>query len=51
MFEVLSKGDNAAFVTGLIMNVDGGMLCHAPYMSDILSLYGEGQAFGSSEAS
>jgi NAD(P)-dependent dehydrogenase (short-subunit alcohol dehydrogenase family) len=38
--------DDGAFVTGVIMNIDGGMLCHAPYMSDILALYGEGQAFG-----
>ncbi|MGY1495921.1 SDR family NAD(P)-dependent oxidoreductase [Streptomyces sp. QTS52] len=43
--------DEAAFVTGTNIDVDGGMLCHAPYMSDVLALYGEGQAFGSHESS
>ena len=27
--------------------LESGMLCHAPYMSDILQMYGAGQAFGS----
>jgi NAD(P)-dependent dehydrogenase (short-subunit alcohol dehydrogenase family) len=39
--------DDAAFVTGAILDVDGGMLCHMPYMSDILQQFGSGQAFGS----
>ena len=39
--------DDAAFVTGAELDVDGGMLCHSPYMSDILQMYGAGQAFGS----
>lgn len=38
--------DDAAFVTGAVIDVDGGMLCHQPYMSDILELFGAGQAFG-----
>jgi NAD(P)-dependent dehydrogenase (short-subunit alcohol dehydrogenase family) len=38
--------DDAAFITGTTINVDGGMLCHAPYMSDFLEAYGAGQAFG-----
>lgn len=38
--------DDAAFITGTAINVDGGMLCHAPYMSDFLEAYGAGQAFG-----
>jgi NAD(P)-dependent dehydrogenase (short-subunit alcohol dehydrogenase family) len=41
--------DDAAFVTGAILDVDGGMLCHMPYMSDILQLFGSGQAFGAAE--
>jgi enoyl-[acyl-carrier-protein] reductase (NADH) len=39
--------DDAEFVTGAILNVDGGITCHAPYMSDVLRVFGEGQAFGS----
>ncbi len=39
--------DDAAFVTGAELDIDGGMLCHSPYMSDILQMYGAGQAFGS----
>jgi NAD(P)-dependent dehydrogenase (short-subunit alcohol dehydrogenase family) len=39
--------DDAAFITGTSLDVDGGMLCHAPYMSDFLEAYGAGQAFGS----
>ena len=38
--------DDAAFITGTSIDVDGGMLCHMPYMSDVLQLYGTGQAFG-----
>ena len=38
--------DDAAFVTGAELDVDGGMLCHAPYMTDVLQVYGAGQAFG-----
>ena len=38
--------DDAAFITGTSIDVDGGMLCHMPYMSDVLQLYGAGQAFG-----
>ena len=37
-----------AFITGAELDVDGGMLCHSPYMTDILQVYGAGQAFGSS---
>jgi NAD(P)-dependent dehydrogenase (short-subunit alcohol dehydrogenase family) len=37
--------DEAAFVTGTILDVDGGMLCHMPYMTDVLAEYG-GMAFG-----
>jgi NAD(P)-dependent dehydrogenase (short-subunit alcohol dehydrogenase family) len=40
--------DDAAFVTGAILDVDGGMLCHMPYMTDVLAEYGAGQAFGTS---
>src|SRR3954471_6485094 len=39
--------DEAAFVTGATLDVDGGMLCHMPYMTDVLAAYGEGMAFGS----
>jgi NAD(P)-dependent dehydrogenase (short-subunit alcohol dehydrogenase family) len=39
--------DDAAFVNGTILAVDGGMLSHMPYMSDVLALFGSGQAFGS----
>lgn len=39
--------DDAAFITGALLDVDGGMTCHAPYMSDFLEMYGAGQAFGS----
>jgi NAD(P)-dependent dehydrogenase (short-subunit alcohol dehydrogenase family) len=42
--------DDAAFVTGAIIDVDGGMLCHMPYMSDVLELFGAGQAFGTTES-
>src|SRR3954471_7611965 len=39
--------DDAAYVNGTVIAVDGGMLSHMPYMSDVLALYGEGQqAFG-----
>jgi NAD(P)-dependent dehydrogenase (short-subunit alcohol dehydrogenase family) len=38
--------DEAAFVTGAILDVDGGMLCHMPYMTDVLAAYGAGMAFG-----
>ncbi|HLY34683.1 MAG TPA: SDR family oxidoreductase [Jatrophihabitantaceae bacterium] len=38
--------DEAAFVTGAILDVDGGMLCHMPYMTDVLEAYGTGMAFG-----
>jgi NAD(P)-dependent dehydrogenase (short-subunit alcohol dehydrogenase family) len=38
--------DDAAFVTGAILDVDGGMLCHMPYMTDVLAEYGGGMAFG-----
>ncbi len=42
--------DDAAFVTGAIIDVDGGMLCHMPYMSDVMRLFGSGQAFGSTDS-
>src|SRR3954464_10763720 len=38
--------DDAAFVTGAILDVDGGMLCHMPYMTDVLAEFGPGQPFG-----
>jgi NAD(P)-dependent dehydrogenase (short-subunit alcohol dehydrogenase family) len=38
--------DDAAFVTGAILDVDGGMLCHMPYMTDVLAEYGNQMAFG-----
>jgi NAD(P)-dependent dehydrogenase (short-subunit alcohol dehydrogenase family) len=41
--------DDAEFVTGAILNVDGGITCHAPYVSDVLRVFGEGQAFGADE--
>jgi NAD(P)-dependent dehydrogenase (short-subunit alcohol dehydrogenase family) len=41
--------DEAAFVTGAILDVDGGMLCHMPYMTDVLAAYGAGMAFGEPE--
>ncbi|HSS11380.1 MAG TPA: SDR family oxidoreductase [Acidimicrobiales bacterium] len=41
--------DDAEFVTGAIINVDGGITCHAPYVSDVLRVFGEGQAFGAAE--
>ena len=44
---VFLLSDDAAFITGGEVDVDGGMLCHSPYMSDILQAYGGGQAFGS----
>ena len=43
--------DDAKFMTGAILDVDGGMLCHSPYMSDVLELYGAGQAFGATSTS
>ena len=43
--------DDAAFVTGAILDVDGGMLSHMPYMTDVLAEYGAGMAFGSTEES
>jgi NAD(P)-dependent dehydrogenase (short-subunit alcohol dehydrogenase family) len=42
--------DDAAFVTGAILDVDGGMLCHMPYMTDVLAEYGAGMAFGEAGA-
>ena len=42
--------DDAAFVTGAELDVDGGMLCHAPYMTDVLQAYGAGQSFGATGA-
>jgi NAD(P)-dependent dehydrogenase (short-subunit alcohol dehydrogenase family) len=42
--------DDAEFVTGAIFNIDGGITCHAPYMSDILRVFGEGQAFGATDS-
>ena len=42
--------DDAAFVTGAILDVDGGMLCHMPYMTDVLAEYGAGMAFGETPA-
>jgi NAD(P)-dependent dehydrogenase (short-subunit alcohol dehydrogenase family) len=42
--------DDAAYINGTVIAVDGGMLSHMPYMSDVLALYGEGQqAFGSQD--
>jgi NAD(P)-dependent dehydrogenase (short-subunit alcohol dehydrogenase family) len=41
--------DDAEFVTGAIINVDGGITCHAPYMSDVLRIFGEGQAIGAED--
>jgi NAD(P)-dependent dehydrogenase (short-subunit alcohol dehydrogenase family) len=38
--------DDAEFVTGAVIDVDGGITCHAPYMSDVLRVMGAGQAFG-----
>ena len=38
--------DDAAFINGTSIDVDGGMLCHMPYMSDVLQMFGSGQAFG-----
>ena len=43
---VFLLSDDAAFITGAELDVDGGMLCHSPYMTDILQAYGGGQAFG-----
>ncbi len=43
---VFLLSDDAAFITGAELDVDGGMLCHAPYMTDVLQAYGAGQAFG-----
>ncbi len=42
--------EDAAFVTGAIIDVDGGMLCHMPYLSDVMRLFGSGQAFGTTES-
>jgi NAD(P)-dependent dehydrogenase (short-subunit alcohol dehydrogenase family) len=41
--------DDAAYINGTVIAVDGGMLSHMPYMSDMLVLYGGGQAFGTQE--
>ena len=41
--------DDAAYVTGAILDVDGGMLSHMPYMTDVLAAYGDGMAFGATE--
>jgi NAD(P)-dependent dehydrogenase (short-subunit alcohol dehydrogenase family) len=38
--------DDADFVTGTILDVDGGILCHMPYYSDVQQLMGEGNPFG-----
>jgi NAD(P)-dependent dehydrogenase (short-subunit alcohol dehydrogenase family) len=38
--------DDAAYITGTVIDADGGMLQHMPYMSDVLRVMGEGQAFG-----
>ena len=43
---VFLLSEDAAFITGAELDVDGGMLCHAPYMTDVLQAYGAGQAFG-----
>lgn len=40
--------DDAAFVTGAILDVDGGMLCHMPYMTDVMAEYGTTMGFGES---
>jgi NAD(P)-dependent dehydrogenase (short-subunit alcohol dehydrogenase family) len=42
--------DDAAFVTGAVIDVDGGMLCHMPYLSDVTRLFGTGQAFGTTSS-
>jgi len=42
--------DDAAYINGTVIAVDGGMLSHMPYMSDVLALFGDGhQAFGTQE--
>ena len=46
---VFLLSDDAAFITGAELDVDGGMLCHAPYMTDVLQAYGAGQAFGAEQ--
>jgi NAD(P)-dependent dehydrogenase (short-subunit alcohol dehydrogenase family) len=39
--------DDAAYINGTVIDADGGMLQHMPYMSDVLQLLGGGgQAFG-----
>jgi NAD(P)-dependent dehydrogenase (short-subunit alcohol dehydrogenase family) len=38
--------DEAAFVTGTILDVDGGMLSHMPYMTDVIAEFGATMAFG-----
>jgi len=42
----LASDDDAAYINGTVIAIDGGMLSHMPYMSDVLALYGGGQAFG-----
>ncbi len=41
--------DDAAFVTGTILDVDGGLLCHMPYYSDVRQLLGEGNPYGQTD--
>ena len=41
--------DDAEFVTGAILDVDGGILCHHPYYSDVVRAFGAGMVFGSEE--
>jgi NAD(P)-dependent dehydrogenase (short-subunit alcohol dehydrogenase family) len=41
--------DDAAFITGITLPVDGGMLQHMPYMTDVLAEYGAGMSFGTKE--
>jgi NAD(P)-dependent dehydrogenase (short-subunit alcohol dehydrogenase family) len=38
--------EDAAFVTGTVLDVDGGMLCHMPYYSDVRQLLGENNPYG-----
>jgi|tagenome__1003787_1003787.scaffolds.fasta_scaffold20981188_5 NAD(P)-dependent dehydrogenase (short-subunit alcohol dehydrogenase family) len=41
--------DDAAYINGTVIDADGGMLQHMPYMSDVLQVMGGGQAFGTRE--
>jgi NAD(P)-dependent dehydrogenase (short-subunit alcohol dehydrogenase family) len=41
--------DDAAYVNGAIIDADGGMLMHQPYVSDFLQVFGGGQSFGAKE--